>query len=69
MESEFFCLVMAGDFISQDNFYLFTDKEVSKIYKDTFNKLIDIINDGSEKSSKHALTLIGTLSVQPFRLH
>jgi hypothetical protein len=69
MEENYYCLQMAGDFILDDNQFLFTRAEISKIYKNVINDLIDIIHDGNEKDSKHAKYVIGRVFIVPMRLH
>ena len=69
MERGYFCLVLGGDFVRDDNYYVFTKKEVSKLYKDTLRNLVDLIRDGNEKDKKFARDLIGGLTIKPMRLH
>lgn len=69
MEGNYFCLVMGGDFIIQDKFYLFTKAEAKKVYRKMLKDLIKIAEDGNAKDSKYALDLIGGLAIKPMRLH
>ena len=68
METNYFCLQFGDDFIS-DNGYLFTGKEMEKIYDRTMNNLLDVIEEGTEKDRRHAMELMCGLFVVPFRLH
>ena len=69
MENMFFVVEFGGDFIIQDNCYLFTKQEASKIYNKTMRNLVNIISDGEEKDRKYAIDLIGKLIVRPMRFH
>lgn len=69
MENNYFCLVMGGDFVSRDSYYLFTRAEVSKLHKDTLKNLVSIAEDGEEKDRIYAMDLICGLKIQPMRLH
>lgn len=69
MENGYFCLQFGGDFILEDKFYLFTEKEVSRLYEDTLEDLLKIISDGDEKDRNYAISLIPGLIIQPMKLH
>lgn len=69
MENGYYCLVLGGDFVLQDKFYLFTEREISKLYEDTLENLLKIIEDGDEKDKQYAISLIPGLLIQPMRLH
>lgn len=69
MENHYFVLQFGGDFMLEDNFYLFTEKEAFKLYNSTLESLVSIVADGSEKDRKFALDLIGGLAIKPMRLH
>lgn len=69
MESKYFVLQFGGDFVTQDNYFLFTKSEVDKLYKDTLNDLVGIVKDGNEKDRRYALDLIAGLEVKQIRLH
>jgi len=69
MEAHYFCLVLGGDFVSEDRSYLFTKAEITKLHNNTLRNLIGIIEDGEEKDRNYALELIGTLNIKPMRLH
>jgi hypothetical protein len=69
IESGHFVLNFGGDFVLQDNNYVFTKKEVSKIHRDILKKLLDILSNGSEKDRSYALDLMGGLVIQPMKLH
>jgi hypothetical protein len=65
----YFVLCFGGDFVLENDYYLFTKEEVSKIYKKMLKDLKGIAADGSEKDKKYALDLIGGLKILPMRLH
>lgn len=69
MEAGYFTLRFGGDFMLEDNFYVFTKKEVSKLHKDTLRSLTKIVLDGNDKDRAYALELIAGLVIQPMRLH
>lgn len=69
METGFYLFNFGGDFFTDNGHYLFTKKEISKIYRDTFKKVKNTIIDGSDKEKAYALDLIGKLIIQPMRLH
>lgn len=69
LESNYFCLVMGGEFVVEDGSYTFTKKEVSKLYNIMLNDLVSVVEDGNEKDKKYALELIFGLIIQPMRLH
>lgn len=69
MENGYFLLQFGGDFVLQDGIYLFTQKEVSKIYNDTLKRLVNVMNNGSKKDKKYATDLIGSLVIKKMRLH
>jgi hypothetical protein len=69
MENGYFCLQFGGDFVFQDQYYIFTEREMIKLYNSTLKNLLGIIKDGDEKDRKFALDLIGGLIVRPMRLH
>ena len=65
----YFVLQFGGDFVLEDNYYLFTKSEVSKLYGNTLKDLLKLMDDGSDKEKAYALDLIGGLRVKPMRLH
>ena len=69
MERGHFVLQFGGDFVAQDGFFFFTEKEINKIYNNTLDDLLDIIENGSEKDKKYAIDLIAGLMVKPARIH
>jgi len=69
MESTYYFLEMGGDFVSENGICSFTEKELSKLYNRTLNDLLSLAEDGSEKESKYAIDLIGSLRISCFRLH
>lgn len=69
LECKYFVLQFGGDFVMEDKFYIFTQKEVTKLYNKTLKGLISIVTDGSEKDKIFALNLIGGMVVRPVRLH
>lgn len=70
LESTYFILIMGGDSVQVDGVYSHTKKEVSKLYNDILKDLIGMAHDGlSEKDRKYAVELIGTLVIQPIRIH
>lgn len=69
MENNLYVLEVDEDFVLQDGHYLFTGKEVSKLYNSTLKDLKDAIHNGSEKDKKFALHLISGLLIKPMRLH
>lgn len=69
MENGYYMLQFGGDAVVQDGAYAFTPKEVTKLYNSTFKRLLDLIEDGSEKDRKYALDLVAGLLVKPMRLH
>ena len=69
MEENYFVLQLGGDFVLEDDYYLFTKGEVSKLHKNMLKKLNDIIKDGNEKDRNYALDLICGLAIKPMRLH
>jgi hypothetical protein len=69
MENTFYVLRFGGDFVIEDNSYLFTKTEIAKLYNKTLNNLLSVIEDGNEKDRKYAMDLAASLFVQPMRLH
>jgi len=69
MENGYYCLIMGGDFVLEQDFYLFTKTEASQLYKATLNDLLDLVDNGNMKDRKYAMNLIPTLMVSPMRLH
>ncbi len=69
MEKHYFCLVMGGDFILEDNHYTFTRSEIVKLYNLVLKDLVGIVKKGNDKDRKYALDLIAGLTVQQMRLH
>ena len=69
MESSYFCLIMGGDFVIENEIITFTQKEISKIYNSTLRDLLILTQDGSARDSKYAIDLIGSLRIIPFRVH
>lgn len=69
MEQNYFVLQLGGDFVLEDNYYLFTKNEASRLYNSTLKNLMGLISDGSEKDKNFALDLIVGLAIKPVRLH
>ena len=69
MERNYFLLQFGNDFMAEEGSFLFTKIEIDKLYKRTLNNLMEIIANGSEKDRKHAMKLIGELTIRPMRLH
>lgn len=69
IEKNYFTLQFGGDFAHEDGSYLFTKKEVEKIYEKTINDLVGIIRNGNQKDKIYALDLILTTFILPARIH
>lgn len=69
MEGNYYILQFGNDFMSREGSFLFTKKEMTRLYKRTVKNLMGIIANGSPKDRKHALKLMSQLIVQPMRLH
>lgn len=69
MENYSYVIHMGGDFLIYDGFNTFTKKEAEKIYEDTLKDLIAVIENGSEKDSKYAIKILGSLRIAPMRMH
>lgn len=69
MENGYYILNFGGDFILENGFYLFTEKEATKLHRDTLRKVMDVVKNGNEKDKAYARDLLGKLIVQPMRLH
>ena len=69
MESQYWCIMMGGDFQMHGELVTFTPKEVNKIYSGILKDLVKLSQEGSPKDAKYALDLIGSLRVVPFKLH
>ncbi len=69
MERNYYCVQFGGDFLCEDNFFLFTKLEVIKVYNNALKDLSGIVKDGTEKDRKYALDLIAGMSIQQMRLH
>lgn len=69
MEAHYFVLQFGGDFMSKGGTFLFTKKEIAKLYKRTLKNLMGVIVNGSDKDKKHAMQLMSELTIQPMRLH
>lgn len=69
METYSFVIHMGGDFLVHDGYNTFTEKEAAKVFENTFNDLMEVIESGSEKDSKYALALLATLKIHPMRMH
>lgn len=69
MESLYF-LIMGGDFIpNEDKIYMFTKKELVKLYNTTFYNIMKIWNDEDPKQREFAKYLMGSLRILPVRIH
>ncbi len=68
-ESNYWLLQVGGDFVSNGELTLFTQKELTKLYNEMLGNLIALSQDGSVKDRTYALDLIGSIRVIPFRLH
>jgi len=69
MEERFFVIQFGGDFVSQDDCFLFTKREAEIVFINTLNDMIGIIRDGNEKDRRYALDLILGMSIKPLRIH
>jgi hypothetical protein len=69
MESGYYILNFGGDFMLENGFYLFTQKEATKLYKDTLKNVMSVAKNGDEKERRYALDVLGKLIIQPMRLH
>lgn len=69
MERNYYCLQFGGDFLSEDDYYLFTKLEISHLYNDTLKDLVEIVKDGNNKDRNYALNLISTMQIRQMRLH
>jgi hypothetical protein len=69
MESTYFVLQFGGDFLVQDDYFLFTKAEADKLYRLTLRDLVGIVKDGNDKDRKYALDLIAGLEVKRIKLH
>ena len=69
MERNYYCLQFGGDFLCEDNLFLFTKVEVARLYNDTLKDLAEIVQDGNEKDRNYALDLIATMQIKPMILH
>lgn len=69
MEQNYYCLSLGGDFVMNNKFCTFTQKEMTKLYNQTLDRLVDLSTDNFEKDKKYAIDLIGSLRIVPFRLH
>jgi hypothetical protein len=49
LEENYFILLFGGDCFIEDSYFLFTKKEVEKLYKTTLQDLSAIVADGNEK--------------------
>lgn len=67
MESQYFCLQFGGDFLLENDYYIFTKQEAIKPYNRTLKDLTEIVIDGTEKDRKYALDLIAGLAIKPMR--
>lgn len=69
LESNYFTLVMGGDFVIADDIAVFTKSEVQKLYKKYSKDLINIVNDGDAKDRNYAMDLLSSMTIKPVRIH
>lgn len=69
IEDNFFCLEVGGDYWCEEGFYLFTKKEVIKVYNKVLDNLNDLMRSDSDKDRAYAIDLLGRMYVRQIRLH
>ena len=68
MEKRYF-LIMGRNFVSEDEYCMFTQKEMARLYNKTLGSLIDTAENGDSKERELAISLIGSLRIIPVRIH
>jgi hypothetical protein len=70
LEENFYFIQLGGDFIAVDGTHSFPQKEAGKLYWDALDDLVKMAKEGlDEKEVAYALNLIGSLRIQPVRVH
>lgn len=69
LEENYFILLFGRDCFVEEDYFLFTKKEVERLYKITLKDLSGIVADGNEKDRNYALDLIAGLAIKPLRFH
>ena len=61
---------MGGDFVpNEDNIYMFTQKEMTKIYNKTLDNITKVLEDEDPKQRDFGRYLMGSLRIVPVRIH
>ena len=69
MESNYYCIMLGGDFQASGDIVTFTKAEAAKVYNGALRELTKSLQDSSTaKDSKYFQYLIGSLRIVPFRL-
>lgn len=68
MEEGYF-LILGGDFVFDEDNFIFNKKEINNLYNRTVNNLIDLIKEGSDKDRLYGIQLMGSLRAIPARVH
>jgi len=69
MESDYYCLILGGDFQMSGEIVTFSKAEIARVYRGALRELVQSVEDSSTAIDRKFYTdLIGSLRIVPFRL-
>jgi hypothetical protein len=68
MEKRYF-LIMGRDFVSENEYCMFTENQMAKLYNKILDGLAEMIDSGDSKEKEIAISMIGSLRIVPVRIH